>query len=75
VINTPMPGVKPYWIAGEVKMILVHDDEALVKVPNGSLYRLTPKTPGIVFKELKVGDKVEVEVTDRLYHCYSARII
>jgi hypothetical protein len=68
-----MTGTIPYWIEGEVKY--VHSNEALVKVPNGSVYQLTPDTPGIVFSELRIGDKVACEVTHRILYVYSARII
>lgn len=68
-----MPGEVPYWIDGEVRIVL--EFEAYVKVPNGNIYMLKPFTPGITFSELKVGQKVSCEVTSKLIRVLSARIL
>ena len=65
----------PYWITGEVKILIQHEREAFVKVPNGNIYPLRPSTPGIKFEDLQLGMTVEIEVTDRLGKVYYARIL
>lgn len=65
----------PYWVTGEIKILLQHAGEAFVKIPNGNVYSLTPSTPGIEFNKLTVGTVVEIEITNRLDRVYSARII
>jgi hypothetical protein len=70
-----MSGVIPFWITGEVKILIQHAGEAYVRVPNGNVYLLGAKTPGINFSELKIGTVVAIEITDRLDRVYSAKII
>lgn len=70
-----MAGEIPYWIEGEVKILMAYSGEAYVRVPNGNVYILNPSTPGIDFEKLQVGTKVSCEVTSRLTRVLSARII
>lgn len=68
-----MPGVFPYFIEGRVSQIF--SGHAYIKVDNGNVYTINPQTPGTNFRDLKVGQIVEVEVTDRLTRVFSARIL
>lgn len=68
-----MPGVLPFFIEGRVSEIL--SGHAYIKVDNGNVYTVNPQTPGINFKELKLRQVVELEVTDRLTRVFSARIM
>ena len=70
-----MPGEMPYFIEGKVAEVLPAYQVAYVKVDNGNVYHLTPKTPGINFQELKVGMIVECEITSMLTRVLSARIL
>lgn len=70
-----MPGEMPYFIEGKVVQVLPQYQVAFVKVENGNVYHLTPKTPGIDFQELSVGMIVECEITSMLIRVLSARIL
>lgn len=70
-----MSGVIPFWITGEVKILIQHMGEAYVRVPNGNVYTLHYYTPGINFEDIRVGTIVSIEITDRLDRVYSAKII
>jgi len=70
-----MPGEIPFWVEGEVKLIIDHAGEAYVKVPTGNVYLLTPYTPGVEFSKLKIGTKVLIEITTRLTFVYSAKLL
>ncbi len=70
-----MSGNKPYWVVGEIKILIPHAGEAFVRVPNGNVYPINTLTPGLDFLQLVVGMKVEIEITGRLDKVYSARII
>lgn len=70
-----MPGEMPYFIEGKVVQVLPQYQVAFVKVENGNVYHLTPKTPGIDFQQLSVGMIVECEITSMLIRVLSARIL
>ena len=69
-----MPGEIPYFIQGKVVDISIAYKKAYVKVDNGNVYHLTPKTPGIDYEELSIGVIVECEITSMLTRVLSARI-
>lgn len=62
----------PFWITGEVKILI--QNEAYVRVPNGNVYLIRSTTPGIEFSKLRIGTIVDIEITDRLDRVYSAKI-
>lgn len=70
-----MPIEKPYWVLGEIRDIILETNVCLVKVKNGNIYRLTSTTPGIDVSALKIGDKIQCEVTSELTRVLSAKII
>lgn len=69
-----MPGEIPFFVEGKVVEILPQEI-AIVKVPNGNLYHLTPGTKGIEYYRLQKGDVVKCEVTTMLTRVLSARVI
>lgn len=70
-----MSGEIPYFIIGKVVEVMPQYNVAYVKVDNGNVYNLTPKTPGIHFQDLKKGMIVECEITSMLIRVLSARIL
>ena len=70
-----MPGVKPFFIDGEVVEFLDSGRLALAKVNNGNVYHLTQYTECLDYKKLKIGTKVRLEITTQLVKVYSATII
>ena len=68
-----MSGELPFFIEGKVAQMLTGC--AYIKVDNGNVYVINPMTPGIKFKEIKLGQTIEIEVTNRLTRVFSARII
>jgi hypothetical protein len=65
----------PFFIEGVVYRINDYERTAYVKHRNGNIYHVFPFTPGIIFSDLKVGDKIAIEITSVLTKVYSARII
>lgn len=70
-----MSGEMPYFIIGKIVEVMPQYNVAYVKVDNGNVYNLTPKTPGINFRDLKKGMTVECEITSMLIRVLSARIL
>lgn len=70
-----MPGEIPFWVEGEVKILIRHVEEAYVKLPNGNVYLLNRNIPGIDFNKLNIGTKVLIEITSRLDRVYSIKIL
>lgn len=70
-----MPRETPYFIKGWISEIFLDGLLAVVSVENGSIYHLTPFTPGIEFSELAIGVKVECEITSKLIRVLSAKIL
>jgi len=70
-----MPGEIPFFIRGKVTEIRPGNKTAIVKVPNGNTYHVTPDTPGIRFEKLSKDLIVECEVTTMLTRVLSARIV
>jgi hypothetical protein len=70
-----MPGELPFWIDGEVRMIISHIGEAYIRVPNGNVYLVKIDTPGLEFNKIKIGTKISCEVTSLLTRVLSAKII
>ena len=70
-----MPGVVPYWVEAEVKILIKHAGEAYVRTSAGCVYLITAGLPGLDFDKLSVGIRVKIEVTDRLDRVYSAKVV
>lgn len=68
-----MPGELPFWIDGEVRLIISYS--AYVRVPNGNVYLIKDDTPGIDFSRIRMGTKISCEVTTMLTRVLSAKII
>lgn len=70
-----MPREIPFFIRGKVAEIMPGYRTAIIRVPNGNIYHVTPNTPGIDFDRLKMDLIVECEVTTILTRVLSARIV
>lgn len=70
-----MAGERPFFIQGKVVEIPIGYSTATVKVVNGNIYTVNNDTPGINFKEIKLDQIIELEVTTRLNRVLSARIV
>lgn len=70
-----MPGEKPFFIEGTVAEVLKTHSVKYVKVPNGNIYALRPDTPGIIFDEIIVGQRIRLEVTTMLTRVLSAKVL
>ena len=70
-----MPGEIPFFVEGVVARINEFERTAYIKHKNGNVYHVFPFTPGVVFEELKIGVRVQVEITNVLTKVYSARIV
>jgi hypothetical protein len=70
-----MPGVIPFHIIGTVAKVPEGAGIAYAKVQNGNVYYLYPHTPGLDFSKLKVGQIIELEVTNEVTRVFSARIL
>ena len=68
-----MSGEIPFFIEGRVAQML--SGCAYIKVDNGNVYVINPLTPGLNFKELELGQKIMVEITNRLTRVFSAYTI
>lgn len=69
-----MPGEVPFFIEGQVVEIISTNKLALVKVPNGNIYHIHDRTPGIKFSEIEMGQIIKMEVTLMLSRVLSAEI-
>lgn len=70
-----MPGVIPYHVIGTVTRVPEGAGIAYAKVSNGNVYYLYPTTPELKFNELKVGQIIELEITNEVTRVFSARIL
>lgn len=70
-----MAGERPFFIEGKVVEMPPGLPIATVKVVNGNLYTIRDSTPGISFKEIRLDQIIEIEITTQLNRVLSARII
>ena len=70
-----MSGELPFFIEGKVVEILPGFPIATVKVVNGNIYTIHNDTPGIRFEDVKLDQRIRLEVTTRLNRVLSASII
>jgi hypothetical protein len=70
-----MPGERPFFVVGVVAEIAVTHPFATINAPNGYYYHIHNDTPGIRFEDLRVGQRIQLEVTSMVVRVLSARIL
>jgi hypothetical protein len=71
----PPVSASTFDVDGEVWEVLENFGLAHVKTSSGDVYGLTRKTPGIIFNDLRDGQKVRCTVTHKFHCVLSAELL